>query len=93
MYGSVKCIHIAIHQKFKTFSAYKTETLCPQTLIFFFCSTKVWTQDPYLEPLHQPYFFVIDFFPDRVSWTIYPGWLWLLLISASWVAKITDVNH
>jgi hypothetical protein len=34
-------------------------------------------------------------FWDRVSWTICLGWLWTmnLLISASWVAKITDVSH
>jgi hypothetical protein len=35
------------------------------------------------------------FFQDRVSWTICLGWLWtmILLISASWVARITDVSH
>jgi hypothetical protein len=32
---------------------------------------------------------------DRVSWTIALGWLWtaILLICASWVARITWVNH
>jgi hypothetical protein len=46
------------------------------------------------EPFHQP-FFVKVFFWDRVSWTIYPSWLWttILLISASWVARITSVSH
>jgi hypothetical protein len=31
----------------------------------------------------------------RVSRTIYPGWPWttILLISASWVARITGVSH
>jgi hypothetical protein len=34
-------------------------------------------------------------FWDRVSRTIFPGWLWttVLLISASWVAKIIGVSH
>jgi hypothetical protein len=34
-------------------------------------------------------------FPDRVSWTICPGWLpvTILLISASWVARITGMSH
>jgi hypothetical protein len=32
---------------------------------------------------------------DRVSWTICQGWLWtvILLISASWVARITGMSH
>jgi hypothetical protein len=35
------------------------------------------------------------FFQERVSWTICPGWLrtTILLISASWVARITGVSH
>jgi hypothetical protein len=34
------------------------------------------------------------FFWDRVSWTICPDWLQttILLISVSWVARITDVQ-
>jgi hypothetical protein len=34
-------------------------------------------------------------FWDRVSWTICLGWLrtMILLISASWVARITGVSH
>jgi hypothetical protein len=34
-------------------------------------------------------------FQDRVSWTICSDWLWtaILLISASWAARITDVSH
>jgi hypothetical protein len=53
-----------------------------------------WTQGLHLEPLHQP-FFVEGFFRDRVSWIVCPGWLWtvILLISASWVARITGVSH
>jgi hypothetical protein len=48
-----------------------------------------------LEPLHQPFYFCDEFFRERVLWTICPGWLRtvILLISASWVARITDVNH
>jgi hypothetical protein len=35
------------------------------------------------------------FFFFWISWTICPGWLWtmILLISASWVARITGVSH
>jgi hypothetical protein len=35
------------------------------------------------------------YFWDRVSWTICPSWLQtsILLISASWVVRITDVSH
>jgi hypothetical protein len=34
-------------------------------------------------------------FWDRILQTICPGWLWtsILLISASWVARITGVSH
>jgi hypothetical protein len=37
----------------------------------------------------------LGFFWDRVSQTICPGWLRkvILLISASWVARITGVSH
>jgi hypothetical protein len=36
-----------------------------------------------------------DFFQDSVSQTICPDWLWILilLISASWIARITGVSH
>jgi hypothetical protein len=39
--------------------------------------------------------FCDGFFWDRVSWTICPSWLrtLILLISASWVARITGVSH
>jgi hypothetical protein len=42
-----------------------------------------------------PALFCDGIFRDRVSWTIYPSWLWtaILLISASWVARITGVSH
>jgi hypothetical protein len=37
----------------------------------------------------QPGFFCVGYFRDRVSWTIYLGWLWtvILLVSASQVAR------
>jgi hypothetical protein len=37
----------------------------------------------------------VEYFPDRVLWTICLGWLWttILLISASWVAGITGVSR
>jgi hypothetical protein len=48
----------------------------------------------YLEPLHQPYF-CAGFCQERVLWTICPGWLrtMSLLISVSWVTRITCVSH
>jgi hypothetical protein len=41
------------------------------------------------------FFFVMGFFQGKVLGTICLGWLWIaiLLISASWVAKITGVSH
>jgi hypothetical protein len=61
---------------------------------FFFCGTGVWTQDLHLEPLHQPYFHEVLFW-DRVSQTICQGWhqTEILLISASWVTRITGMSH
>jgi hypothetical protein len=61
--------------------------------IFFF-SSGARTQGLHLEPLHQPFLWWF-FFWDRVSCTICPGWLWttVLLISASWVARITGMSH
>jgi hypothetical protein len=26
---------------------------------FFFCGTRVWTQDLHLEPLHQPFYYCV----------------------------------
>jgi hypothetical protein len=42
-----------------------------------------------------PALFLWSVFQDRVSQTIFLGWLWtmILLISVSWVARITDVSH
>jgi hypothetical protein len=52
------------------------------------------SQGLHLEPLHQPYFFE-GFFEIGAHWTICSGWLWtmILLISASWVARITGLSH
>jgi hypothetical protein len=60
----------------------------------FFCSTGVWTQGLHLGPLHQS-FLCDGVFWDRVLQTICLGWPWttILLISASWVARITGVSH
>jgi hypothetical protein len=62
--------------------------------LFFFCGTGVWIQRLHLEAFHQP-FFLNGFFQDRVLWTSYPGWFqtMILLISASWVARTTGMNH
>jgi hypothetical protein len=42
-----------------------------------------------------PVLFLWSIFQDRASQTIYLGWLQtaILLISNSWVARITDVSH
>jgi hypothetical protein len=57
------------------------------------CGTRVWSQGLHFEPLCQH--FSDFFFRDRVSWTIYLGWLWtlILLLSAFWVTRITGVSH
>jgi hypothetical protein len=64
------------------------------TFFFFFCSAGAWIQGLHLDPLHQPYF-CDGLFWDRVSRAICLGWLQteILLISASWVARITGMRH
>jgi hypothetical protein len=44
---------------------------------------------------HSSVLFCVGFFWDRVSWTICPGWFQttMLLISASWVARIIGMSH
>jgi hypothetical protein len=44
---------------------------------------------------HSTSSFYEGFFRDRVSWTVCSGWFWtlILLISVSWVARITGVSH
>jgi hypothetical protein len=66
---------------------------CQKNTFFSFCNTTVWTRSLHLEPLHKPFLWWV-FFPDRVS--LFPlGWLGttILLIFASWVARITVVSH
>jgi hypothetical protein len=48
-----------------------------------------------ISPATPPALFLWWVFQDMVSWTICPGWLrtMILLISASWVARITGVSH
>jgi hypothetical protein len=64
------------------------------THTFFGGGAGVWTQGLHLEPLCQ-LFIVKGFFWDSVPLTIFSGWLWtvILLIFASWVARITGVSH
>jgi hypothetical protein len=54
----------------------------------------VWTQGLHLEPLLQP-FLVMGFFLTWGLANCFPGCLRtvILLISASWVARTTDVSH
>jgi hypothetical protein len=61
---------------------------------FFFCSTCVWTQGLHLEPFHQP-FFMKGFFEIGSHELFASGWLQtpILLISASWVSRITGMSH
>jgi hypothetical protein len=63
-------------------------------LVPFFCDTGVWTQGLHLEPLQQS-FFVKRFFETGSHKLFARGWLqtMILLISASWEARITDVSH
>jgi hypothetical protein len=39
--------------------------------------------------------FCVRYFQNRVLWTICLGWVWtmILLISATWVPRITGVSH
>jgi hypothetical protein len=49
----------------------------------------------HFEPFHQPFFVCDRFFQDRVSRTTCLDWLrtTFLLISASWVVRITGVRY
>jgi hypothetical protein len=60
---------------------------------FFFFSTGVLNSGP--TPWGSPPALFWTVFWDRVLRTTCPGWLWtvILLISASWVAQITDMSH
>jgi hypothetical protein len=62
--------------------------------LFFFGGSRAWTQGLHLEAVHQSYF--CDEFFEIGSGELF-AWGWLrtaiLLISASWVARITGVSH
>jgi hypothetical protein len=64
---------------------------------FFFFFSRYWGLNSGPSPwaTTPAQFFVIGFFWDRVSQTVCPDWLQteILLISASWVARITGVSH
>jgi hypothetical protein len=63
--------------------------------VFQFCGVGVWTQGLHLELFYQPHF-CGGFFQVRVLWILCcPCWFWtaFLLISASWVARVTSMSH
>jgi hypothetical protein len=64
-------------------------------LIFFFFSELGLEIRAYTLSHSTSPFFCDEYFRDRVSRAIYPGWLrtMILLISASWVARVTGMNH
>jgi hypothetical protein len=67
---------------------------CPGKEFFFFF--RYWGLNSGPTPqATPPALFCDGFLQDRASRTICPGWLWTvsLLISASWVARITGVSH
>jgi hypothetical protein len=73
---------------------YLLEHLHPPYSIFFFL--QYWGLNSGPTPWATPRALFCDgFFQDRVLRTICPGWLsvTILLISASWVARITGVSH
>jgi hypothetical protein len=83
--------------------AYKSDTTMKynefeqSVFFFFFCSSGVWTQNLMLARhcATQPALFCDGLFRDRVLWTICLGWLQIsiLLICASWVARIAGMSH
>jgi hypothetical protein len=69
----------------------------PNIYFSFLVGTGLWIQGPMLArqvPLSQS-FFVLGIFEIDSHGTILLGWLWtmILLISASWVARITGVSY
>jgi hypothetical protein len=80
------------------FTIYICNNLAGQCIIIehytIFFSTGVWTQCFHLESLCQP-FYVMGFFKRRSQGTVYQGGFEteIFLISASWVAGITEVSH
>jgi hypothetical protein len=75
----------------------KKHILVKSFFFFFLVVLGFWTQascllGKQLQPLCQPYF---RYFWYRVLWTVSPGWLRtvIFLTSASWLARITGMNH
>jgi hypothetical protein len=68
--------------------------ICKNPMSLFFCGSEVWTQGLHLEPLHQS-LFVMGFVKIGSRELFCPGWLetLILLISASWVVRITGMSH
>jgi hypothetical protein len=54
-------------------------------LSIYFGSTGVWTQAFTLSHSASPFWWRM--FWDRVSQTIYPGWLWTSILRSSWSAS------
>jgi hypothetical protein len=69
-------------------------SLCSPRLIFFF-STRAWSQGLHLEPFHQPFFVMGVFKIGSRELFACAGFepAAILLISASWVARITGVSR
>jgi hypothetical protein len=89
--------HVKIAMPFSAFSCKHHTCRQPQTLQFFFFAElrfefKAYTLSHSSSPFCGFFFF---FFLYRVRKTICPGWLQttILLISASWVARITGMSH
>jgi hypothetical protein len=85
---------------FLQFTYMHSVSLCQINLVILLClklffgGTGVWTQGLHFESFHQP-FFCEGFFQDWVSRTVCPDWLRtaILLVSASWVARVTGVSY
>jgi hypothetical protein len=68
---------------------------CCCCCLFFFFAVLGLNSGPTPQDTQPAFFFCDGFFWDRVSWTICFGWLqtMILLISASWVARIIGMSH
>jgi hypothetical protein len=101
-----ECLKIRIlgtpHDLNKKFCAVVSHPSCciyyACSFMYFFC-TGVWTQGLHLDPLHQPIFVCLcvlwGFFLRSVLTNSLPDCIWtmIFLISALWVAVITDLRH
>jgi hypothetical protein len=76
-------------------SAYLSALGWDATFFFFFVVTGLELRAYTLSHSTSPFYVCVRYFQDRVSRTICSGWLWtlILLISASWVARITGVRY